>query len=421
MKDVKVHAKDILRMIPDEELAKLSSSTKVDYCAKVLSGERMFYLLVFALLAADQISQRKLEVVFNNSIFKTLFNISADAHVTHSSISTRLSKIDLSFFEKAYEIIYGRFSKLYTEEEIQHLYLIRVDSSMVAECCNRLKAGFTVGKKPGDGRQPRKQIKYTMAYDGFAVRLAEVFNKAVYLSEDMAIPKVVLKLVKKDSRHTNLYVIDRGLSSLDNFNAINECDGKFVGRIKTSRNMEVVESLMKEDTDTDLGNLELYEDNIVHLYDNEEKKYSETPYRVIKARFKQPRDTTRPANKGKVRRVENEVFLITNDFGLTPKQVAEAYRRRWDIEVFFKFLKQNLSFSHFVSTSENGIKVILYMTLITAMLVMIYKRENGLGFSIGKFMFFMEMQDWVCQLMVVLNGGNADKQNGDIRLKARIP
>ena len=50
MKDVKVHAKDILRMIPDEELAKLSSSTKVDYCAKVLSGERMFYLLVFALM-----------------------------------------------------------------------------------------------------------------------------------------------------------------------------------------------------------------------------------------------------------------------------------------------------------------------------------------------------------------------------------
>ena len=34
MKDVKVHAKDILRMIPDEELAKLSSSTKVDYCAR---------------------------------------------------------------------------------------------------------------------------------------------------------------------------------------------------------------------------------------------------------------------------------------------------------------------------------------------------------------------------------------------------
>ena len=45
MKDKKVRAIDILRMIPCEELAKLSLSTKVDYCAKALSGERVFYLL----------------------------------------------------------------------------------------------------------------------------------------------------------------------------------------------------------------------------------------------------------------------------------------------------------------------------------------------------------------------------------------
>ena len=38
MKDKKVRAIDILRMIPYEELAKLSMSTKVDYCAKALSG-----------------------------------------------------------------------------------------------------------------------------------------------------------------------------------------------------------------------------------------------------------------------------------------------------------------------------------------------------------------------------------------------
>lgn len=40
------------------------------------------------------------------------------------------------------------------------------------------------------------------------------------------------------------------------------------------------------------------------------------------------------------------------------------------------------------------------MPLITAMLVMIYKRENELGYTIGKFKFFMEMQDWVIKLMV---------------------
>ncbi len=422
MKDKKVRAIDILRMIPCEELAKLSLSTKVDYCAKALSGERVFYLLVYAFLAADEVSQRKLETVFNTDMFKTLFNISLDAKITHGSISTRLSKIDLTFFEKAYEVIYQRFSRMYTKEEALPMNLIRVDSSMVAETCNKLKKGFTVGKKPGGGKNSRKQIKYTMAYDGFSAKLTEVFSDSTYLSEDMAMPEVLTQLIKKDSNHENLYVLDRGFSSLENYDNVTEQRGKFVGRIKTNRKMEVVRSLMDETTDTDLRNLDLQDDIVVHLYDGKKKEFSKTEYRVIKARFKVPRDTTRPANKGKVKRVENEVYLITNDFELTAKQIAEAYKKRWDIEVFFKFLKQNLSFSHFISTSENGIKVVLYMTLITAMLVLIYKRENEMGYTIGKFSFFMEMQDWVVKLMATLQN---EKLNllayENMRLRARIP
>ena len=282
--------------------------------------------------------------------------------------------------------------------------LIRVDSSMVAETCNKLKKGFTVGKKPGGGKTSRKQIKYTMAYDGFSAKLTEVFSDSTYLSEDMAMPEVLTQLIKKDS------------------NNVTEQRGKFVGRIKTNRKMEVVRSLMDETTDTDLRNLDLQDDIVVHLYDGKKKEFSKTEYRVIKARFKVPRDTTRPANKGKVKRVEDEVYLITNDFELTAKQIAEAYKKRWDIEVFFKFLKQNLSFSHFISTSENGIKVVLYMTLITAMLVLIYKRENEMGYTIGKFSFFMEMQDWVVKLMATLQN---EKLNllayENMRLRARIP
>ena len=394
MKDKKVRAIDILRMIPCEELAKLSLSTKVDYCAKALSGERVFYLLVYAFLAADEVSQRKLETVFNTDMFKTLFNISLDAKITHGSISTRLSKIDLTFFEKAYEVIYQRFSRMYTKEEALPMNLIRVDSSMVAETCNKLKKGFTVGKKPGGGKNSRKQIKYTMAYDGFSAKLTEVFSDSTYLSEDMAMPEVLTQLIKKDSNHENLYVLDRGFSSLENYDNVTEQRGKFVGRIKTNRKMEVVRSLMDETTDTDLRNLDLQDDIVVHLYDGKKKEFSKTEYRVIKARFKVPRDTTRPANKGKVKRVENEVYLITNDFELTAKQIAEAYKKRWDIEVFFKFLKQNLSFSHFISTSENGIKVVLYMTLITAMLVLIYKREKRNGIYYRQVQFLL----WKCRI-----------------------
>ncbi len=50
------------------------------------------------------------------------------------------------------------------------------------------------------------------------------------------------------------------------------------------------------------------------------------------------------------------------------------------------------------------------MTIITSMLVMIYKKENELGFSIAKFNFYLEMQEWVgAFLLVVINGGDLSK------------
>jgi putative sterol carrier protein len=423
---LKVSAPSVLRMIPDDLLAKIASDTKVDYCAKVLKGERLFYLLVYAFLCADRLSQRKLETVFSSQQFKSLFNYSVDMKVSRSSISTRLSAINLDFFEQAYELIYGKFSALYTEKEVRNLNLIRVDSSMVAETCNKLKEGFTVGRK-GEGKADRKQIKYTMAYDGFAAKLAEVFSKPTYLSEDKAMPALLERLIKKDKAHRNLYVLDRGLTALDNYKKVAQSEAVFIGRINTNRKMKVVRSLMTKDTDRGLGNLELMDDVIVHLYNNKHEEDIQE-FRVVKAKFKVPKDTTRKSPSGSNRKkVEDEVFFITNvtnepgQLQLTPQEIAEAYRRRWDIEVFYRFLKQNLSFSHFLSTSENGIKVILYMTLITAMLIMIYKRQNGIGFEEAKFCFKMQLEDWIIDLNVAIRTGETDHRKAMMSNRIRIP
>lgn len=422
---LKVSAPSVLRMIPDEMLAKLARDTKVDYCAKVLKGERLFYLLVYALLCADRLSQRKLEAVFASQQFKSLFNFSVDMKVTRSSISTRLSTISLDFFEQAYGLLYERLSSLYTEKEIRDMYLVRIDSTMVAETCNKLKEGFTVGRK-AEGRDDRKQIKYTMAYDGFAAKLAEVLSEPTYLSEDKAMPKVLEGLIKKDKNHRNLYVLDRGLMALDNYKKVSQADAVFVGRINTNRRMKVVRSLMTEDTDRDLGKLELVDDVIVHLYNKEEEDLQE--FRVVKARFKKPTDTARKSPSGTNRKkTEQDVYFITNvtnasgKLQLKPQEIAEAYRRRWDIEVFYRFLKQELSFSHFLSTSDNGIKVILYMTLITAMLIMIYKRLNGIGYSDAKFCFKLQLEDWIIDLNVTIKTCGPEYKKAMQAVRNRIP
>ena len=424
---LKVSAPSVLRMIPDETLAKLARDTKVDYCAKVLKGERLFYLLVYAFLCADRLSQRKLEAVFASQQFKSLFNFSVDMKVTRSSISTRLSTINLDFFEQAYDLIYHELSALYTEKEIRDMYLVRIDSSMVAETCNKLKEGFTVGRKAEGKEDDRKQIKYTMAYDGFAAKLAEVLSEPTYLSEDKAMPKVLEGLIRKDKNHQNLYVLDRGLTALDNYKKVSLSDAVFIGRINTNRRMKVVRSLMTDETNRDLGKLELTDDVIVHLYN---KGNNEDPqeFRVLKARFKAPTNTARKSPKGANRKkTEQDVYFITNvtnepgKLQLSAQEIAEAYRRRWDIEVFYRFLKQELSFSHFLSTSDNGIKVILYMTLITAMLIMIYKRLNGIGYSDAKFCFKLQLEDWIIDLNVAIKTSGPEYKKAMQAVRSRIP
>ena len=266
-----------------------------------------------------------------------------------------------------------------------------------------------------------------MAYDGFAAKLAEVLSEPTYLSEDKAMPKVLEGLIKKDKNHQNLYVLDRGLTALDNYKKVGQADAVFIGRINTNRRMRVVRSLMTDETDRDLGKLELTDDVIVHLY-NQKREEDPQEFRVVKARFKAPTNTARKSPKGANRKkTEQDVYFITNvtnepgKLQLSAQEIAEAYRRRWDIEVFYRFLKQELSFSHFLSTSDNGIKVILYMTLITAMLIMIYKRLNGIGYSDAKFCFKLQLEDWIIDLNVAIKTSGPEYKKAMQAVRNRIP
>jgi IS4 transposase len=90
------------------------------------------------------------------------------------------------------------------------------------------------------------------------------------------------------------------------------------------------------------------------------------------------------------------------------KEIAEAYRKRWDIEVFFRFIKQELNMSHLVSLNKNGIQVMLYMTLIVSMLILMYKKANQIGYKTAKRRFSMEVRDLAIALIVVHCGGDPE-------------
>jgi hypothetical protein len=74
------------------------------------------------------------------------------------------------------------------------------------------------------------------------------------------------------------------------------------------------------------------------------------------------------------------VFL-TNNFDLTAEQVALLYKNRWQIELFFKWIKQHLKIKSFWGTTENAVRIQIFSALITYCLVAIVSVELKIGRS----------------------------------------
>ncbi len=82
---------------------------------------------------------------------------------------------------------------------------------------------------------------------------------------------------------------------------------------------------------------------------------------------------------------ENKVIeIITNQLDWSARTIADLYKKRWDIELFFKAMKQNLQIKTFLGTSENAVKSQIFVALISYLLLELIKRfycESKTAFS----------------------------------------
>ncbi len=64
-----------------------------------------------------------------------------------------------------------------------------------------------------------------------------------------------------------------------------------------------------------------------------------------------------------------QLRVVTNDLEAPASEIADLYRQRWQIELFFKWVKQNLKIRHFLGTSENAVRIQLFVALIAFLLL----------------------------------------------------
>ena len=76
------------------------------------------------------------------------------------------------------------------------------------------------------------------------------------------------------------------------------------------------------------------------------------------------------------------VTFLTNNFSLSPELIAALYRQRWQVELFFKWIKQHLRIKAFLGTSENAVKTQIWVAVCTYVLIAIVKKRLHLPHSL---------------------------------------
>ena len=101
---------------------------------------------------------------------------------------------------------------------------------------------------------------------------------------------------------------------------------------------------------------------------------------------------------------QETIVLLTNHLKLAAATVAEVYRERWQIEQFFRALKQSLRIKTFVGTSANAVLVQIWTALIAMLLVRWLQMRSTFGWSLSNLVALLRQQLFVCRdLMTWLN------------------
>jgi hypothetical protein len=377
-----VEVSQLLSLLPEGIFSELALSTNVDKYAKKLQGELVFKLLLHCILSYKDNSLRTMESAYESMAFKLLNGQAKSEKISFSSISERLSVIEPAYFEKLYQLCIEQYSSVLTSPKYS---LIRFDSTIVALSGKLLTVGYQI--KGGDAAHI-KQLKFTIGFSNLPVAV-HFFTEQIYTSENVALKEAALTFKPTEAM---IRVFDRGITSRKTYDEFTDNGIPFISRISLkSKRQAVTANHLQQPIQT--ATLDIYSDSWVYLFGTSGKaKHS---IRCIEA--------TR-------RETGEELIFVTNIKELNTEEITMLYKYRWDIEVFFKFIKQELNFSHLVNRSENGIKVMLYCTMIAAILLLAYKDLNGLkGYKIMKQKFIDNLEKSLMKDFVILCGGDPNK------------
>ena len=151
------------------------------------------------------------------------------------------------------------------------------------------------------------------------------------------------------------YVFDKGYMDFNWWKEIDNKGAFFVTRLKRNNAYNELSSVQIH---SDMVSSQVIQLRRKRFKDGRYNYYSDKPLRkVIVQRENKP-----------------PLLLVTNDFNRSSEEIAELYKQRWQIELFFKWIKQNLKIKKFLGKSENAVKTQICIAIIAFVLIRLMQK-----------------------------------------------
>jgi len=158
-----------------------------------------------------------------------------------------------------------------------------------------------------------------------------------------------------------IYVMDRGYLDFERLYALDQAGAFFVTRAKSNLDARRLYSAASDRAHGVIADQTIVLNGYVtsHLY----------PAHLRRIRFKD-------------RETGKSLVFLTNQFAHPPQTIAALYKARWQVELFFKWIKQHLRIKRFYGLSENAVKSQIWIAIATYVLIAIVKKRLALDASL---------------------------------------
>jgi hypothetical protein len=335
----------ILKLIPRSEFEQLVRKHGSDDRSKGLSSWSQFVAMTFCQLGRAQ-SLREIEQGLASAEGR-LQQLGVKAAAKRSALSYANAHRPWQLYQSVFYSLYSRCSSIAPGHKFRFKSkLLSLDSSVIDLCA----AIFDWAKF----RRTKGAVKLHLLldHDGHLPCYAVITDgktSDIQVARAMELPP------------GSIVVFDRGYNDYLWFTELTLFDVGFVTRMKDASLYQVVET-------REPRGLGVRRDQIITVTTKHDQ-VDEKPVRLRRIEFIDA--------EGK------EYVFLTNRLDLAALTIAEIYRQRWQVELFFKAIKQNLRIKTFVGTSENALHIQIWTALIAILMLRFLQLSSGWGWSLS--------------------------------------